>query len=46
MVLMNLFAGQQWRCPHRGQTCGQSGDGERGTNWKSNIETYALPFVK
>ena len=24
MVLMNLFAGQQWRCRHREQTCGHS----------------------
>ena len=23
MVLMNLFAGQQWRRRHREQTCGQ-----------------------
>ena len=22
MVLMNLLAGQQWRCRHREQTCG------------------------
>ena len=24
MVLMNIFAGQQWSCRHREQTCGQS----------------------
>jgi len=29
MVLMNLSAGQQWRCRHREQTCGHSG-GMRG----------------
>ena len=29
MVLMNLFAGQQWRCRHRKQTCGHSG-GKKG----------------
>ena len=28
MVLMNLFAGQQWRCRHREQTYGQE-SGER-----------------
>ena len=40
MVLMNLFAGQQWRCRHREQTCGNSG-GRRGwdkwTEWYGNI---------
>ena len=31
MVLMNLFAGQQWRCRHREQTCEPSeGAGEEG----------------
>ena len=29
MVLMNLFAGQQWKCKQREQTCGHSG-GRRG----------------
>ena len=28
MVLMNLFAGKQWRCRHRGQTHGHR-DGEK-----------------
>ena len=23
-----------------------AGEGERGTNWKSNIDTYTLPCVK
>ena len=27
MVLMKQFAGQQWRCRHREQTCGRSGGG-------------------
>ena len=40
IVLMNLFAGQQWRCRHREQTCGNSG-GRRGwdkwTEWYGNI---------
>ena len=27
MVLVNLSAGQQWRCRHRKQTCGHSGGG-------------------
>ena len=25
MILKNLFAGQQWRCRHREQTCGHGG---------------------
>ena len=40
MVLMNLFAGQQWRGRYRKQACGQSG-GRRGWNewreWHGNI---------
>ena len=28
MVLMNLFAGQQWRCRHKEQTYGHGGDRE------------------
>ena len=38
---MNLFAGQQWRCRHREQTCeygSEKGDGE--TNGESSIQTY------
>ena len=46
MVLMNLFAGQQWRCRHREQTCGHSGGGAGGMDWKSNTETYTLQYVK
>ena len=26
IVLMNIFAGQQWRCRHREQTCGHNGE--------------------
>ena len=41
MVLMNLFAGQQWRNRHREQTYGH---GERGgedeMNGKRNMESY------
>ena len=43
IVLMNLFAGQQWRCRHREQTYGHGGrGGEGGTNGESgngNIHT-------
>ena len=46
MVLMNLFAGQQWRCRHREPTCGHSRGGEGGMDWKSNTETYTLQYVK
>ena len=42
LILMNLFAGQQWRCRHREQTCGQGlGEGEGGTTGESSMETYA-----
>ena len=46
MVLMNPFAGQDWRHRHREQTCGASG-GRRG--WGElgeQRETYTLSCVK
>ena len=46
MVLMNLSAGQQWRCRHREPTCGHSWGREGGMDWKSNTETYTLQYVK
>ena len=46
MILMNLFAGQEWRHRHREQTLDTAGEGEGGTNWESSTETYALPCVK
>ena len=42
MVLTNLLAGHQWRCRHREPTCGHSGGGEGGIDWKSNTETYTI----
>ena len=46
MILMNLIAGQQWRCRHREYTCGQNGEGEVGTNWESSIETCIFTIHK
>ena len=50
MVLMNLFAGQQWRHKLReqiyGHGVGVGEEGEGGVYGKSNMETYALPYVK
>ena len=50
MVLMNLFAAQQWRYRHlREQTNGHGAggkEGEGGTNGKSSMKTYILPYVK
>ena len=45
MVLMKLFAGQQWRHRHIEQTYGHSaagggGRGEGGMYRESNMETY------
>ena len=43
MVLMNLFAGQQWRNRHREQTYGQGKrGGGRGREMygENNMETY------
>ena len=41
MVLMNLFAGLQWRCKCKEWNCGE-GEGESGTNGDSNMETNTL----
>ena len=48
MVLMNLFAGQQWRCRQREQTmdAGRGEEREGGTNGERSMEAYTLPFVK
>ena len=42
MVLINLFAGQQWRNRHREQTYGHVGreEGEDEMYGESNMETY------
>ena len=40
LVLMNLFAGQQWRHRHREQIYRHSWEGDSGTNWESSIETH------
>ena len=46
MVVMNLFAGQQWRSRHGEQTYGHGGrGGEVEIHGDSNMETY-LPYVK
>ena len=41
-VVMNLFAGQQWRCRHREQTCEHS-EGERG--WDKLREQHGNIYV-
>ena len=48
MVLMNLFAGQQWRCSRGGQFYGHSGGGRRGWEERrqSSMETHTPPHVK
>ena len=42
IVLVNLFAGQQWRHRHREQIYrhGSRGDGEGGMYGESNMQTY------
>ena len=48
MVLINLFAGQQWRYRHRERTYGhrEAYEGEGGMNRESSMETYTLPYMK
>ena len=45
---MNLFAGQQWKRRHRGQTYGQGRreEGEGEMSGESSTEAYTLPDVK
>ena len=47
MVLMNLFAGQQWGRRHREQAYGQDkgGEGEGEMNGESSMEAYSRPYV-
>ena len=45
MVLMNLLAGQQWRCRHREGIWTQCGR-KRVGQIESGMETCALPYVK
>ena len=42
IVMMNLFAAQQWRCRHREQTYGHGGVVERRgwDEWRKYMETY------
>ena len=49
MILMKLFAGQQWRHKHREQTYGQEGGGwrkERMGFMEKVTEKQTLPYVK
>ena len=46
MVLMTLFAGQQWRRRLENRLGDTVGDGEGGMNWERSMETYTLPCVK
>ena len=50
MVLMSLFAGQQWRCRHREQTynmgLGLSRKRRVGMNGECSMETNTLTYVK
>ena len=49
MVLMSLFAGQQWRRRHRELTMDTvvvGGKEGGGMNGESSIETYTPPYVR
>ena len=45
MVLIKLFAGQQWRQTEN-RLVDAGGKGEGGMKRESSVETYTLPFVK
>ena len=44
MVLMNLFAGQQWRCTHRGQSYGHGEQGGR-RGWDRGREYHGGIYI-
>ena len=44
-VLMNPFAGQQWRRRHRKQTCRHGREGESETSGERSMETYTVPHA-
>ena len=47
MVLVNLFARQQWRNRHREQTYRHGERGREGEmDGESSMEAYTLPYVK
>ena len=46
MVLMNLFAGKEWRRRHREWTCGHSGEGDRGMTGESSISICTLSGIR
>ena len=47
MILMNLFAGQQWRYKHREQTSGQGGHGKEREGCMEKVTwKRVLPYVK
>ena len=45
MLLMNLFAGKEWRLRCTELTCGCSGEGESGMSGESSLDIYTLPYV-
>ena len=46
MVLMTLYAGQQWGHRHGEQTCRHSGDGRGWDEQREEHEKYTLPYAK
>ena len=46
MVLINLFAGQQWRRGYKEQTCGHRGEGAGGMKWEGSAETHTSAHGK
>ena len=45
MVLMNLFAGKEWKCRSRAWTCRHT-ERESGMSGESSISVFALACVK
>ena len=45
MVLMNLFAGKEWRCRYRVWTCGHSRGRRAWDEWRSKIDTQTHTHI-
>ena len=46
MVLINLFAGKEWKRRRREWICGHSGGEENGVNGEGSTDVHVLPCAK
>ena len=46
MILMNLFAGKEWRHRCREWTCGHSEGRRERDKWRKSVNTDTLSWIK